>query len=50
MKWKDRPSVTEMDRGDVYELERQTKCKKNGNSTEMDKVFLDFKTGAIMCY
>ena len=24
----DRPSVTEMDRGGVYEMHRQTKCQK----------------------
>ena len=28
MKWIYRPSVTEMDSGGVYEMERQTKCKK----------------------
>ena len=36
MKWIDRPSVTEMNRGGVYEFERQTKCQKNGNATEKD--------------
>ena len=38
MKWMDRPSVTEMDRGGVYEMDRQTKCQKNGNATDMDKI------------
>ena len=28
MKWMDGPSVTKMDRGGVYEMDRQTKCKK----------------------
>ena len=28
MKWMDRPSVTEMERGGVYEMDRQ-KSKKN---------------------
>ena len=28
MKWIDRPSVTEMDKGGVYEMERQTKCQQ----------------------
>ena len=28
MKWMDRPSVTEMDIGGVYEMDRQTKCLK----------------------
>ena len=27
MKWMDKPSVTEMDRGGAYEMERQTKCQ-----------------------
>ena len=29
MKWMDGPSVTEMDRGGVYEMDRQKKCQKN---------------------
>ena len=37
MKWMDRPSATEMDRANVNEMDRQTKCNKNGNSSEMDK-------------
>ena len=28
MKWMDRPSVAEVDRGGVYEMDRQTKCQK----------------------
>ena len=28
MKWMDRPSITELDRGGVYEMDRQTKCQK----------------------
>ena len=31
-------SVTEMDRGDVYEMDRQIKCQTNGNATEMDEI------------
>ena len=38
MKWMDRLSVTEMDRGGVYEMDRQTKCQKILNATEMDKI------------
>ena len=38
MKWMDRPSVTEVDRGVVYEMDRPTKCQKKGNATEMDKL------------
>ena len=38
MKLTDRPSVTEMDRGGVYEMDRKTKCQKNGNATEMDQI------------
>ena len=28
MKWMDRPSDTEMERGGVYEMDRQKKCQK----------------------
>ena len=28
MKWMDRPSVTEMERGGVHEMDRQKKCQK----------------------
>ena len=28
MKWLDRPSATEMDKGRAYEMDRQTKCQK----------------------
>ena len=34
----DRPSVTETDRGVVYEMDRQTNRPKNGNATEIDKI------------
>ena len=37
-KWIDRPSVTDMDIGGVYEIDRRTKLQKNGNATEMDKI------------
>ena len=52
----DRPSVTEMDRGSVYKMDRHTNCqKKNGNATEIDKNVSDcflrlFFAGTIMCY
>ena len=29
MKWMDGPSLTEMERGGVYEMDRHKKCKKN---------------------
>ena len=38
MKWMDQSSVTEMDRGGVYEMDRQTKCQKNLNATETDNI------------
>ena len=38
MKWMDGPSVTEKDGGDIYEMDRQTKCQKNGDATKLDKV------------
>ena len=50
MKWMDTASVTEMDRGGVYEMDRRTKCHKNGNATEMEKCYTIFQTGTIMCY
>ena len=28
LKWTDRPSVTEIDRGGVYEMDRHTMCQK----------------------
>ena len=42
MKWMDRPSATEMDKGSAYEMDRQTKCHKNRNATEMDKILYNF--------
>ena len=39
MKWIDRPSVTEMDRGGIYEMERKTKFQQKGNANEMVKLF-----------
>ena len=38
VKWMDRPSATEMERGRASEMDRQTKCHKNENATEMDKI------------
>ena len=37
MKWMDRPSVTEMERGGVYEMDRRKKLLKHGNATKMKK-------------
>ena len=45
----DRLSVTEISKGGVYEMDRRTKCQKNGNTTEMDKIFKNiFWTGTRM--
>ena len=38
MKWMDRPSVTVIDRGGVYEMDRQTKFPKKRIATEMDQI------------
>ena len=38
MKWIDRPIVTEMDNGGVFEMDRGTKCQTNFNATKMDKI------------
>ena len=38
MKWMDRPSVTKMERGGVYEMERRKSEKKHGNATEIDQI------------
>ena len=47
----DRLSVTETDRGDVYQINRQTNRHKKGNATEIDQIFLRlFFTGTRMCY
>ena len=40
----DRPSVTEADRGGVYEKDRQKNRQKNGNATEIDQIY------KIFCY
>ena len=58
MKSMDRPSVKEMDRGGVYEMDTHcgllclcitpTKCKKNGNATEKIKIS-NFYTGTTIC-
>ena len=42
MKGMDRPSVTEMKREGVYEMDRKTKCPKNENVTEIDKILKQF--------
>ena len=39
MKWINRPSVAEMNRGSVYEMDRQTKCQKK---MEMPPKFIIF--------
>ena len=38
VKWIDRPSSTEMEKGHSSEMDRQTKCHKNENVTEMNKI------------
>ena len=50
MKWIDRPSVTEMDRGGVYEMERRTKYQKNEMPLKGIKVSKFFWTGTRRCY
>ena len=35
MKWMDRPSATEMDKGSANEMDIQTRCPKKLNATEM---------------
>ena len=37
MKWIDRSSVTEMDRGGLYEMDGQQKYRKNGNTANMNR-------------
>ena len=46
----DRLSVTETDRGGVYEKDRRTNRQKNGNVTETDQIYKIFFTGTRMCY
>ena len=50
MKWMDTASVTEMDRGGVYEMDRRKKCRKNGNATERENFYKIVWTGSNMCY
>ena len=38
MRWMDRPSVVEMEREGVYEMDGWEKWQQNGNATEMDKM------------
>ena len=40
MEWMDIPSVTEMDRGGVYEMDRQTKCQKIEMPLKLLKILL----------
>ena len=50
MKWMDRPSVTEMDKGGVYEMNRQTNWPKNKiplNLIKFYKIFLQVLEGVI---
>ena len=37
MKWMNQPSVTEMKKGGIYEIDRRKKCQKNGNATEINE-------------
>ena len=39
MKWMGRLSVTEIDRGGVYVMDRWTKCQKNGFATETSTIY-----------
>ena len=49
MKWMDRPSATEMERGRASEMDRQTKCHKNANATEMVKIWYQFLGQVLEC-
>ena len=49
MKLMDRPTVTEMDRGGVYEMDRQTNLPKKGYTTEIDKIISDFPLQVPEC-
>ena len=40
VKWMDRPSTTEMEGGRASEMDRLTKCPKNENAMEMNKIYL----------
>ena len=50
LKWMDRPSVTEMDRGGVYEMNKQKKCQKIKMPLKWIKFNKIFWTGTRMCY
>ena len=38
MKWIDGPNATEMDKVSAYEMDRQIKCHKKGNATEIGNI------------
>ena len=51
VKWMDRLSATEMERGSASEINRRTKGHKNENATEIDSNLIIFcRTGTRMCY
>ena len=50
MKLTDRPSVTEMDREGVYEMDRQTKMQKMEMPLKLIKMNKSFWIGTRMCY
>ena len=50
MKWMDIPSVTEMDRGGVYEMDRQKKRQKNETPLKWIKFYKTIWTDNKMCF
>ena len=38
VKWMDRPSATEMERGRASEMDRRKSAKKHGNATEINQM------------
>ena len=45
----DRLSVTETDKGGIYEKDRQTNRQKNGNVTEIDQIYKIFFSQVQEC-
>ena len=50
MKWMGRLSVTEIDRGGVYVMDRWTKCQKMDLPLKQVQFIKIYWTGTRMCY
>ena len=49
VKWMDRPSDTEMERGHASETDRMEQCYKNQMPVKWKKIYYIFRAGTRMC-